>query len=382
MLVGAATAALAPVAAAGPPSPAQRLVRAYSPIVMLREQLDPPCDGTEEQYEPTTVEVMLGNPRVRLLGPLRSSGRGAIKRAPSVADVAGRGPDHYLDLPGDAVNPGCRYARDFRALKAAGRAPPITYARVVREPGVAGLVVQYWFFYYFNQFNDVHEGDWEGMQVAFDASTPQQALAKGPSEIALFQHAGGEKAGWDDGKVEKEGTHLVVYPAAGSHATFFESAVVVENGQGGSGLGCDNTSKPLRRVQLQPVLVPTRPAPEGPFGWLTYLGHWGERQKGFNNGPTGPITKEQWLEPSAAGNAAAQRRSCSTCASVRPAAGSVVISSVGPGRCAAQRTAAVVQVIVDPGERAVGPRPGVDGAELPVVDANSRIQGDMWQRIG
>jgi hypothetical protein len=292
----AAAAALTPTAGAAPLGPAQQLVRAYSPIVMLREQTDV-CDDTEEQYEPTTVYVMLGNPRVRLLGPKQPDGRRVVKRAPSAADVVNLGPDYHLDVPGDALNPGCTYAKDFRALKQAGRAPPITYAHIATEPGRPGLVVQYWFFYDFNQFNDVHEGDWEGMQIAFDASSAEQALAKGPSQIALFQHGGGEKADWDDDRVEKEGTHPVVYPAAGSHATFFEPAVYVENGQGGSGLGCDNTTEPLRRVRPTPVLIPDQPGPGTQFQWLTYFGHWGEKQKGYNNGPTGPLTKSQWDAP-------------------------------------------------------------------------------------
>ncbi len=123
------------------------------------------------------------------------------------------------------------------------------------------------------------------------------ALADGPSEIALFQHEGGEKGGWDDSKVQKEGTHPVVYPAAGSHATFYGPAVYVENGQGGSGLGCDNTTDPLRRVEPRPVLIPTHPRENGPFKWLTFVGHWGEKEKGYNNGPQGPIEKLQWNEP-------------------------------------------------------------------------------------
>jgi hypothetical protein len=300
-LAGAAAAfvavlGIAPGAAGAAVSPAQLLVRTYSPIVMLRAQTDP-CDDTEEQYEPTDVNVMLTNPRVRLLRPSAPRSRREVERAPTVADVRGRGPEYHLDVPGDALEPGCTYAKDFRSLRRAGRAPPITYARIARERGTPGLVVQYWFFYYFNQFNDVHEGDWEGMQIAFDANTASRALARGPAEIALFQHGGGERADWDDDKVEKEGTHPVVYPAAGSHATFFESAVFVENGQGGSGLGCDNTSEPLRRVRPVPVLIPTRPGRDGAFAWLTYLGHWGEKQKGYNNGPTGPITKKQWDEP-------------------------------------------------------------------------------------
>ena len=109
----------------------------------------------------------------------------------------------------------CSYAKDFQALRNDGQAPAATYAHIATEPGFTGLVVQYWFFYYFNQFNDVHEGDWEGMQISFDADTPAAALAQGPSQIALFQHAGGERADWDDAKVQKDGTHPVVYPAAG-----------------------------------------------------------------------------------------------------------------------------------------------------------------------
>jgi hypothetical protein len=278
-------------------TPAEQLVRTYSPIVMLRAQEDPPCDTTEEQYEPTTVNTVLGNPLVNLTRPAEKGQPAITRPAPTAGDIAGLGARWHLDLPGDALSPGCTYARDFAALKVAGEAPPITYAHIARQRGHSGFVVQYWFFYYFNQFNDIHEGDWEGMQIAFDANTPRAALEAGPSEIALFQHGGGEKGGWDDDKVQKEGTHPVVYPAAGSHATFFDSAIYVENGQGGSGLGCDNTSEPLRRVVPRPVLVPTDPPPGSRFQWLTFEGHWGERQKSYNNGPTGANTKTQWREP-------------------------------------------------------------------------------------
>src|SRR5262249_46615219 len=92
-------------------------------------------------------------------------------------------------------------------------------------------------------------------------------------------------------------THPVVYVAAGSHATFFQSAVYVENGGGGSGLGCDNTSGPLDRMQPRPVLVPTNPGRDSPLVWLTYRGRWGQHDKGFNNGPRGPNPKRQWLKP-------------------------------------------------------------------------------------
>jgi hypothetical protein len=296
-----ASVSLPATAGATSATPAEEnLVRTYSPILMMRAQEDPvgdPCVTTEEQYNPPTwVEVVLGNPEVKLVHHV--DGRDVVvKNAPTAADIASKGDDYYLDLPGDTLSPKCTYARDYGDLKSESKAPPITYAHIAKETGHDGLVVQYWFFYYFNQFNDIHEGDWEGMQIAFDASDPAQARVDGPSEIALFQHAGGERASWDATKVQKEGTHPIVYPAAGSHATFYDEAIYIQNGRSGSGVGCDNTSEPLTRTEPEPVIVPTHAPPGTEHQWLSYLGHWGQREKGFNNGPTGPVTKGQWLEP-------------------------------------------------------------------------------------
>jgi len=280
----------------------QQLVSAYSPELMFREQTsDDNCKTREEQYNPSTsVDVVLGNPAVELVH-YAGGNDVPIKKGPTAADIAGLGDDYYLDLPGDPLEVKCpdrgSYAKDFQALRNDGDAPPVAYAHIATEPGHPGLVVQYWFFYYFNQFNDVHEGDWEGMQISFDADTPAEALAQGPSQVALFQHAGGERADWDDTKVQKDGTHPIVYPAAGSHATFYDNAIYIQNGSHGSGVGCDNTSEPNVRSDPVPVIIPTA-APRGSESqWLSFLGHWGEREKGFNNGPQGPTTKKQWLRP-------------------------------------------------------------------------------------
>jgi hypothetical protein len=278
-------------------TPAQRLIDAYTPITMLREEQEPPCETSAEQYEPTSVSTVLGNPTVELKRVEEGGKEVTIKRAPTAADIAGLGDPFHLDLHGDPLGDTCVYARDFAKLVAEGKAPPTTYAHIARQVGHPGLVVQYWFFWYFNQFNDLHEGDWEGMQIAFEANTARRALAEGPSEMILFQHAGGERADWEDSKVDKEGTHPIVYPAAGSHATFYDSTVYVQNGSKGSGVGCDNTSEPLREVRVHPIAVPTFPTTRGRFKWLSYFGHWGEKEAGFNNGPTGPLTKKQWLEP-------------------------------------------------------------------------------------
>jgi hypothetical protein len=304
LLVLTASAWLSITATAGADaSPEQRqLVSTYSPELMLREQTAADnCNTREEQYNPpTTVQVVLGNPAVKLVHDV--GGKDVpIKRGPTAADIDGLGDDYYLDLPGDPLSVKCpdrgSYAKDFQALRNDGKAPAVTYAHIATEPGFPGLVVQYWFFYYFNQFNDVHEGDWEGMQISFDADTPAEALAQGPSQVALFQHAGGERADWDDKKVQKSGTHPIVYPAAGSHATFYDDAIYIQNGSHGSGVGCDDTQSPHIESHPTPLIIPTVAAPGSEFQWLSFLGHWGQREKGFNNGPQGPTTKKQWLRP-------------------------------------------------------------------------------------
>jgi hypothetical protein len=297
-----ALAVLAPAAqaaAAGAPTDesAQRLAEKYVPITMLREQQNPPCDTHEEQYQPTGVDAVLGNPTVTLTHELPDGSLEDVKKAPTAADIAGLRDGYYLDYEGRVLGKTCVYAKAFRQLVREGKAPAVTYAHVAREPNHDGFALQYWFFWYFNQFNDLHEGDWEGMQLSFESNTTAGALDEEPSEVIVFQHAGGERASWEEGKVQKQGTHPVVYPAAGSHATFYDSAVYLGNGQNGSGVGCDNTSEPLRELRLRPVLLPDTAPESGPFQWLSYRGRWGEREKGFNNGPTGPVTKTVWREP-------------------------------------------------------------------------------------
>jgi hypothetical protein len=277
---------------------AQKLADTYAPIAMLREQQDPPCETSAEQYQPTGVGAVLDNPTVTLThDDLQSGQLEKPAKAPTAADIAGLPDGYYLDLEGEALGDTCVYAKAFEKLVEEGRAPAVVYAHIAREPNHSGFALQYWFFWYFNQFNDLHEGDWEGMQLSFEAETTAVALHEEPSEIIVFQHAGGERAGWTDPKVQKEGTHPIVYPAAGSHATFYDSAVYIQNGQRGSGVGCDNTTEPLRELRPQPVLLPETASESGPFKWLSYEGRWGEKEKGFNNGPTGPTTKTVWKEP-------------------------------------------------------------------------------------
>ncbi|HXV34218.1 MAG TPA: hypothetical protein VD769_09425 [Gaiellaceae bacterium] len=299
LVAALAVALLAGPAAAGAQPQAEReLVRRYAPVMMLKVNPEPPCSRRGEQYVPSPVTITLGNPEVHLLRPRSRGGYEQTTRlatAPAATALAGRGPDYYLNLPGHPRRPGCTYARASARLMDGRRS--VIYAHVAREPGVRGLALQYWFYYWFNQFNDLHESDWEMIQVAFDAATPEEALARGPSQLAYAQHEGGERRDWDDPRVEKEGTHPVVYVSSGSHASQYWSALFLGNGRRGSGLGCDDTRGPSRAIRPTPILVSTYPAFDSRDAWLTYRGHWGQHEPGVSNGPTGPNTKRQWLEP-------------------------------------------------------------------------------------
>ena len=264
---------------------------------MLKAQSGP-CDSDGEQFVPAPVSVVLGNPAVQLLrGPSKDqSGFAVVAKAPTASQVAGLGKTYYLDIPGDPLHAGCTYEEASRELMQ-GKSPTV-YAHVLGEPGVKGVALQYWFFWYFNQFNDVHEGDWEMIQIAWDGtSSVEDALARAPDRIALAQHGGGELASWSSSKLQREGDHPKIYPASGSHATYYDDALWLGTGQNGSGFGCDDSTAPSRRVTVDAVVVPNGDVRSGPFAWLSYEGKWGQYEPALNNGPDGPAQHSQWREP-------------------------------------------------------------------------------------
>lgn len=116
--------------------------------------------------------------------------------------------------------------------------------------------IQYWFFYAFNGGDlNRHEGDWEMVQVV---------LSNGqPSEVMFSQHHTGQKATWD--QVDKEGDHVKIYVARGSHANYIRSY------SGKVGLASDTVAdngKVLQPTDYSIELLSTQP-------WLDFAGRWG-----------------------------------------------------------------------------------------------------------
>jgi len=271
----------------------QTLADRYAPVVRLVAH-DGPC-GEGEPYPPEPVDAVLGNQSVALRGPW--SGSNLVKVAPTADDLGQGLFGYYLDFPGNALSPGCTYATWSSELER--RFPPVTYAHIATQPSYPGeLALQYWFFYVYNDFNNKHEGDWEMIQLDFHAGSPTEALGTRPYEVGYSQHDGAERAEWGDPKLQLVGgTHPVVYPALGSHADYFSSALFLGR-SASQGVGCDDTVGPSRQLRPPVSLIPTNPSAYLKTDpWLGFQGRWGERHAAFYDGPLGPNENSKWKAP-------------------------------------------------------------------------------------
>jgi len=76
------------------------------------------------------------------------------------------------------------------------------------------IVLQYWFFYPYNDWHNCHEGDMERIQIILDKATGT------PINVTFGQHWGGKTVPWNGGVSLINGTHLKVFVAQGSHASY------------------------------------------------------------------------------------------------------------------------------------------------------------------
>jgi hypothetical protein len=264
----------------------------HAPVVRIVEQTEE-C-GHGEPYRPTDVDLLFDEPTVALRGPWNPVD--LVRVGPEADDLAGLF-EYHLDFPGNALNPGCAYERWDRRLREGHE--PAVYAHVASDSAHPGkLALQYWLFYTYNDWNNLHEGDWEMIQLLFDADDAEEALGEEPVSVGYSQHEGAEAADWGDEKLELvDGRRPVVYPAAGSHANFFDPALYVGS-SGEQGVGCDDTRGPHLELEPKVITIPSETAAaSAALPWITYEGRWGELQDAFFNGPTGPNLKRQWIEP-------------------------------------------------------------------------------------
>jgi len=147
-------------------------------------------------------------------------------------------------------------------------------------------IIQYWMFYAFNKGElNQHEGDWEMVQVVISDETP--------TKVMYSQHHGGQQATWE--QVEKEGDHIKVYVARGSHANYLRSY------SGKFGIASDyvgNDGKVIRPTDYTVMPLDSQ-------GWLSFAGRWGEVNSIEDSflgkiGSQGPMYREDgtmWSDP-------------------------------------------------------------------------------------
>ena len=288
-----ALALAVPAAAQASIADQDALARRYAPVLRFVTQ-EHEC-GPGESYLPMDIDSLLGNPTVALRGPW--GGADLVKIGPTAGDLSKGLYEYHLDFPGDALDPGCGYEKWARRVSQGF--PVVAYAHVVAERDRPGqLALQYWLFYAFNDWNNLHEGDWEMIQLLFAAPTARRALSVAPTSVGYSQHEGAERASWGDDKLELvDGTHPVVHPADGSHANFYNEALFL-GASGSQGVGCDDTRGPSFDIRPTVETIPQGPAAaRRAFPWIAFQGRWGELQPAFFNGPTGPNLKTQWTQP-------------------------------------------------------------------------------------
>jgi hypothetical protein len=147
-------------------------------------------------------------------------------------------------------------------------------------------ILQYWFFYAYNNGElNVHEGDWEMIQLIIESNKPTTAM--------YSQHHSGQQLNWAE--VDTTSTHPHVYVSRGSHANYFRSFSgklgIASDTVGNNGMILTNENYQLVELSDQE--------------WLSFAGRWGEMQPvedtflGFS-GPFGPAFRENgnmWNNP-------------------------------------------------------------------------------------
>lgn len=175
--------------------------------------------------------------------------------------------------------------KDARQFQSSPKYRDRIYGRVVRNPNGGGAWLQYWFFYYYNDFPRVnsgdHEGDFEMIQVKVSADGE-------PLAAVYAQHNKSSKCGWN--YVQRRGSRPVVFVARGSHASYFRSGL--------HGQDLDNDGERERPVRGLIRIGNNSPQ------WLNWPGYWGASKASLpvieSDSPRGPKYQGQkWRDPEA-----------------------------------------------------------------------------------
>ena len=196
---------------------------------------------------------------------------------------------YYLDNQQGAPNSYDKIINDSKNWE--GINGNTVYYRTYYNSATKDTVIQYWMYYAFNRGElNKHEGDWEMVQIVFKQGEP--------SWVSYSQHHSGQQISWN--QVEKDGNHIKVYVARGSHANYLRS-FSGKLGVSSDYVGANGKVLKLGDYNLSDLETQL---------WLNYRGRWGEcgadstkfdtAEALGSNGPEGPKFREQgrmWDNP-------------------------------------------------------------------------------------
>lgn len=216
---------------------------------------------------------------------LRRADGTVIAKPPTLTlDYLGTYPAQKGDVIGDRSR---AYEASARALHAQARYANRAYGHARRDRN-GRLWLQYWLFYYYNDFKILgnllsggkHEGDWELVQIELDDD-------ERPVRAVFTQHREAEVQPWE--RVVKHGARPLVYVARGSHANYFGA------GTHWTGHWVDRADGKGPRIDPALEIVET----DTPR-WLHWPGHWGDTKASGpldSNSPTSPASRRHWKDP-------------------------------------------------------------------------------------
>jgi hypothetical protein len=249
-----------------------QLAEMYNPYVYFYKGL-----FGEEEYFPTGINSMLEKAELWQYSLDEKIGEGS-----DIEDsTASYDSDYYLDLlPHDSPR-SAPHPQVEPSTVAAHVNDRDLYCRVscFQHEGMKYVVIQYWFFYLYNDGNNNHEGEWEMIEVLLDYDLT-------PIGAGYSHHYGGAYRQWNS-VPKMDGTHPVVYVAKGSHAAYFYE--VPYGIQNSLDIVSDDGWKEY--LTINEYLLKQK--------WLDFGGNWGYRCSSSSfSGPLGPKYQgEKWDDP-------------------------------------------------------------------------------------
>jgi uncharacterized membrane protein YgcG len=248
----------------------ETLLEKYAPILYFHP---------DEQFFPTTIEAMLNESDLKENDPILDD---LIQEMPvSVENLSASGvtDEYFLDMRnasgGLAIFTLPNSSRFFKYNNN-------VYGRQF-EPNENYIVIQYWFFYPYNNWRNNHEGDWEMIQIILNKSINEPQLA------TYSYHHDAETVNWT--QIEKfDSSHPKVFTAQGGHASYWNTSERRYNGF------LENLSNG------GPVLFPqnnyTLNIINDNTSWVDYLGIWGEKNSILGtSGPQSPANLSYGDQP-------------------------------------------------------------------------------------